>query len=461
MHAMMNTMLSTDSRFRPSSPRAPHVTTLPAAVLALLVGAFLLTGCGGSGGTPQDAAASQDEHTEEQHNQDEHAGEPSHTGEAEHAGEGEHAGEETHAGGGEHAVEVRAVELTPDQVQALGIRVDTLRAGSASSAISRPASVMFDLDRVANQGPRVEGKVRRVTVDLGDRVEAGQTLAIMSSVELGKAKAQYLTAKAHLNTRRRAYEREQQLYADSISSEAALLEAQAAFEEAQANLTSARETLRLYGLSEEEVESDDAHGEPLSHFHVRTPIAGIVQKRDASPGQTLSSQETPFHVADPSRMWVMIDAYERDAALLQSGQPVTLTVRSQPGRAFEGTVDFVSYQLDEETRTMRVRAVVDNADGQLRAGMYGQATIQTDATVERALVSTDAVQTIDGQPMVFVPGDQEGHFRAVRVQTGQESQSGFIEILDGLRPGERAVTQGAFDLKAALTSSTRSAAHSH
>jgi cobalt-zinc-cadmium efflux system membrane fusion protein len=434
---MINTMLSTNARFRLSSPHALRTAALPPFLFALLVATLLLTGCGGSGDTPQNAAASKTQQSQEQHEEDGHAGEDEHAGEA------------------------RAVELTPDQVQAIGIRVDTLRAGSASSAISRPASVMFDLDRIANQGPRVEGKVRRVNVDLGDRVEAGQTLAIMSSVELGKAKAEYLTAKAHLNTRRRAYEREQQLYADSISSEAALLEAQAAFEEAQANLTSARETLRLYGLSEEEVESDDAHGELLSHFHVRTPIAGVVQKRDASPGQTLNSQDTPFHVADPSRMWVMIDAYERDAAVLQAGQPVSLTVRSQPGQTFEGQVDFVSYQLDEETRTMRVRAVVDNADGQLRAGMYGQATLQTDATVERALVSTDAVQTIDGQPMVFVPGDQEGHFRAVRVRTGEESQSGFVEILAGLRPGDRAVTQGAFDLKATLTASGRSAAHSH
>jgi cobalt-zinc-cadmium efflux system membrane fusion protein len=62
---------------------------------------------------------------------------------------------------------------------------------------------------------------------------------------------------------------------------------------------------------------------------------------------------------------------------------------------------------------------------------------------------------------VFVPGDQEGHFRAVRVRTGEESQSGFVEILAGLRPGDRAVTQGAFDLKATLTASGRSAAHSH
>ena len=283
----------------------------------------------------------------------------------------------------------------------------------------------------------------------------------MNSVELGRARAQYLVAQARLNTRRRTYEREQQLYADSISSEAALLETQAAFEEAQAELTSARETLRLYGLNNEEIEAADSNDKPLSHFHVRTPIAGTVQQRNLSPGETITPQQTPFRVADPSRMWVMIDAYERDAAALQVGQSVTLTVRSQPGRSFEGRVDFVSQTLDPETRTMRVRAQVDNSDGELRAGMYGRARIQTDAAIERSLILTDAVQTIDGESVVFVPGDENGHFRAVGVRTGEESQDGRVELVAGLRPGDVAVTRGAFDLKATLTASGRSAAHNH
>ena len=413
-------MLSTFTLSTNQSRRATSQRTVSFALLALLMAALVLAGCGGSEATPQDAAA-QDQPTEDQHAEEQ----PNRGGAC---GEDEHAGEEGHAG------EARAVELTGDQVEAFGIRVDTLRAGSASSAIRRPASVMFDLDRVAKKGPRVEGKVLSVSVDLGERVEAGQTLALMSSVELGRARAQYLTDQARLKTRRRAYEREQQLYADSISSEAALLEAQAAFEEAQAELTSARETLRLYGLDVEEIEESEANDKPLSHFHVRTPIAGVVQQRNLSPGETITPQQTPFHVADPSRMWVMIDAYERDAAALQVGQPVTLTVRSQPGRSFEGRVDFVSQTLDPETRTMRVRAQVDNPNGQLRAGMYGRARIQTDATIKRSLIPADAVQTIDGESVVFVPGDENGHFRAVEVRTGEESQDGMVELVAGSGP---------------------------
>jgi cobalt-zinc-cadmium efflux system membrane fusion protein len=353
------------------------------------------------------------------------------------------------------------VAIGADKADALGIRVDTLRAGSATGTVSRPATVRFDPDRVAMVGPRVEGKVVRVTKDLGDRVQAGEPVAVLSSVALGRAKSRYLTAQARLRAQRRAFEREQALRADSISSEAALLEARAQFEEARAEFRAAKETLRLYGLSDADVAPAGERSLPISHFRVTSPVAGTLQKRDVSPGQTVGAQETPFHVTGSSKMWVMIDGYERDVPVVTEGQRVDLTVSSLPDARFEGRIDFVSQALDDETRTLRLRAVVPNPEGRLRDGMYGRAHISTEATVERALISTDAVQTVDGTPMVFVPGHENGHFRAVRVRLGQESQGGMVELVSGLQPGDVAVTQGAFNLKATLTSGSRSAAHSH
>lgn len=415
---------------------SPHPSRFVLPVTSLLLALLMLTGCGGSEATPQEPQ--QDASREQQSTSPDESG---------------HSEEEPHA--------ARAVALQPEQMQSLGIQIDTLERGSATSTLSRPASVQFDPDRTAKVGPRIEAKVVRVVKDLGERVAAGEAIAVMSSVDLGKAKAQYLTARARLKTHHRAYEREQGLYADSISSEATLLEAEAQFEEARAELRAARETLRLYGLTETDVETAGESSTPLSYFRVTSPISGVLQQRDAAPGETIGSQETPFHVANPSQMWVMIAAYERDVPVVRPGQRVALSVRSLPETSFEGRVDFVAQMLDPETRTLRVRAVVLNADGLLRDGMYGQARIYTDAQVERALVPTDAVQTIGGESFVFVPGGENGHFRAVPVRTGDESQNGMVELVAGLRPGDVAVTRGAFDLKAALTSSTRSASHGH
>lgn len=368
------------------------------------------------------------------------------------------SGEDPHGEQGEHT---RALHLSAGQRDRLGVEVAELEGGAASGSLERPARVMFNLDRVARVGPRVPAKVVRVVRDLGDRVRAGEPIAVMSSVELGRAKADFLTARARFETAREAYRREQELRGRDISSEADLLEARASFREARAARNAAREALRLYGLSRGAIDAIEAGTEePLSHFWLSSPVDGVIQQRDLAPGQSVGPRETPVHVSNLDSLWVMIDAFERDVPVLTEGQAVDLTVRSLPDTSFTGETDWVSYRLDEETRTIRVRAVVENDAGQLRAGMFGNARIQPEGEVEYAMVPVDAVQTVEDRQVVFVPAEESGVFRTVEVRTGAEN-AGRVEIVSGLEPGDRAVVAGAFELKSVLTSRTRSAAHSH
>lgn len=359
---------------------------------------------------------------------------------------------------GEHAEEVH---LSDKQRQSLGIKVETLEAGSATSTIARPASITYDLDRIAKVGPRIEAKVVKVLKDLGERVNEGEAIALMSSVELGKAKADYIRLKARLKAEQARYKREQSLYDQEISSQAELLEAEANFQEARAELNAAAEALRLYGLSKPEIQNIEAGGDqPLSYFYLSSPTQGVIQERNLSPGQTISSNEVPIHVADLSRVWVMIDAYEQDIPYIEKGQKVEIKVRSIDGQTFGGTTNWISYALEKETRTMPVRAVVENQSGLLKAGMFGTARIFTGKQRNTAMIPVDAIQTIEGEDMVFVPGDEAGSFRPVAVMLGDENE-GLVEIASGLQPGDEAVIAGAFDLKSALTAKTRSAAHGH
>ena len=159
-------------------------------------------------------------------------------------------------------------------------------------------------------------------------------------------------------------------------------------------------------------------------------------------------------------MWVFIEAYEQDLARLKTGLAVSLSVRALPGETFEGKTDWVSSELDEQARTVRVRATVPNPDGKLRAGMFGTARIQADSQQSYALVPIDAVQTIEGEDVVFIPGGEANEFEAVEVVIGSEGD-GQIEIRQGLMPGDSVVTVGAFDLNSALSAGSRSAEHSH
>jgi cobalt-zinc-cadmium efflux system membrane fusion protein len=426
------------------SPR-DAARALPIAGLMLILG-LLALGCG-------DGSARPDGGSEAGVSADTAAREAGHA-------EGQHQGGK-HTQGGRDEGHTERVHLSDQQRGRLGVKVAEVSAGAASGSLERPARVMFNRDRVARVGPRVSAKVVRVVRDLGARVRQGEPIAVMSSVKLGKAKADFLTARARLETRREEYHREQKLHNRDISSEADLLEARAAFREARAELNAAREALRLYGLSRDEIDAVEAGTEePLSHFRLSSPVDGVVQKRDLSPGQSVGPQETPVHVANLDSLWVMIDAFERDVPVLSEGQRVELTVRSLPDTTFRARTDWVSYRLEEDTRTLRVRAVVENDGNLLRAGMFGTARIRPEGEVQYAMVPVDAVQTVGGRDVVFVPGDEPGSFRPVEVKTGAENE-GRVEILSGLRPGDRAVVAGAFELKSVLTSRTRSAAHSH
>lgn len=353
------------------------------------------------------------------------------------------------------------VHLSKEQVVSLNIQVDTLRAGSASSAIERPASVKYDMDRIAKVGPRMEAKVVKVLKDLGDYVEEGDPIAQMSSVGLGKIKADYIRLRASYKKEEAHFQREKSLYQQDISSQAELLQAEFEYEEAKAELDAASEALRLYGLSKGDIQGIKAGSDtPLSYFYLSSPLNGTIQQRDLSPGQTIRSGETPVHVADLSKVWVMIDGYEQDIRYLETDQDVELSIRSIPGNIFEGTTDWISYELGKETRTLPVRALFDNPDGKLRAGMFGIARIYTNSDETDALVPVDAIQKIEGSDQVFVPGEAPGSFRPVVVTLGNE-HDGFVEVRSGLTPGDTAVVSGAFDLKSALTAAMRSAAHGH
>lgn len=401
------------------------------SIWLMLALALVLAGCGANEG------ASQEEGTQ---------------------GTEEHA---AHESKGEHEEGGREIHLSDSQLQRLDVEVGKAGAGQATAVIEAPATVRFDADRVARIGPRLSAKVVEVIADLGEAVEAGDPVAVMDSVALGKAKARHLTTKARLETARAEYEREKGLAEKQIASEAELLEAKAKLAEARAEHDAADEELRLYGLSPEQIDAVRAdQDEPLSRYVLTTPIAGVIQQRDLVPGETVGADETPIHVVDTNRMWVMIEAYEQDLLGLKSGLPMSLSVRPLPERNFEGRIDWISRELDEQSRTVRVRASVANPEGLLRAGMFGTARIATDSQRQYAMVPVDAVQSLGDDDVVFVPGDEQGAFRAVAVDLGAEG-GGRIEVRRGLQPGDAVVVAGAFDLKSALTASERSAAHSH
>jgi cobalt-zinc-cadmium efflux system membrane fusion protein len=359
-----------------------------------------------------------------------------------------------------HADEVGIIELSDDDIAALGITVDAVDSGPVDGEVELPAEVRFDQTRLAHVSPRVSGIVHAVHVTEGDAVETGQLLAVLDSRALADAKAGYLSALARLDLNQSRFERERRLWEQQISAEQDFLDARQALEESRIEVRSARQQLEALGV-DEAARATLASGtdQPLTRYALAAPISGIVIERHAVLGEVIEEGAQPpaFIIADTSTVWVDAAIYGADLDQLRAGSPVRIDP-GDGGPEIVSEIAFVSPQLGESTRTGRARIVLDNAGERLRPGMF--VTVHAEALAARAStrVPASALQTIDGADAVFVRTDHGFEVRPVRI--GRRSDR-FAEILAGVEPGERIATAGAFALKSELQKGEFEDGHAH
>lgn len=403
----------------------------------VLLAMLALTGCG-------DDSANKQHQGHDQHKQEQSSGE-----QAKEAGKG-----------GEHKEEKkgRHIRLTAEQRAELELNRVTARAGRANDVITVPATTRFNQDRISHVGPLLSGRVREVRVDPGQTVAAGDALAVLDSPELGDARARFLRLQAERQAARADYQRQQRLAKQDIASEAELLDARARFQARRAELRAARAGLRAMGMSAEAIDGLE-QSDDLTRYVLTSPQAGVVEKRAVAPGERIRDHESPFLIVQTDSLWILGQVPEQSAQLVETGQQMSFSSDAESAAHLEGRIDWVARHLDDKTRTLKVRAVVDNPAG-VKANQFGQLKILRSVDNPVPMVPVDAVQRLNGKPHVFVPGDKDGVFRAVGVTTGAEGQ-GLVEITAGLEAGTKVIARGAFDLKSALTAGGRSAKHSH
>lgn len=345
---------------------------------------------------------------------------------------------EEHAEEGEPGAAI--VELDSAALAMAGIvqgEADTVQ----STVLPATGTITYDQNRVSHLGPRTEGRILSLRADLGERVRSGQVLAVLESPEVGATRADLHEAEAMLEIARENYDRERRLEEQGISSRRELLEAERELRQAEAALLRAGERLQALGAG---------HGEG-SQFGVTSPFEGVVVEKHATRGEVVGPSDQLFTVADLGRLWIELDVYERDLRRVALGQPVQVTTTAFPDRTFEGEIVYIGDILDPVRRTVRARVEVENPGGALRPGMFARAAIRVAGASTVVVVPRQAVQTVDGRQIVWIPGDERGHFMARPVEVGQTLEGNRVEILSGLEPGERIVTEGAFTLKAQLS----------
>jgi cobalt-zinc-cadmium efflux system membrane fusion protein len=312
------------------------------------------------------------------------------------------------------------------------------------------AETDYDANRYAEVSPRVSGFLREVRADLGKAVEAGEVLAVVDSAEVSAAKSQYLSAEAALKLARDTFDRTQSLAQSNAVAPKDLTQALATYNQAEAAMLDARQKLRNFGFAEGELARILRDRDTGSELPIVSPIAGTVVVRHAVRGEAVQATSQLFAVSDMSTMWLWVDVYEADIGSISTGQEVAFTISGTEGPPFPGRVTWVGTEVNDRTRTTRVRADLANPDGRLRANQFGRAQVRVGPEHDALVVPKDAVQRKDGVDVVFLPV-ADGRYRPQRVVTKASAKKGHVEITWGLKPGDRVVTTGAFLLKTEIT----------
>jgi cobalt-zinc-cadmium efflux system membrane fusion protein len=339
-------------------------------------------------------------------------------------------------------------EGKPDGLLALG----SVKRVKAQTLLLLNGEIALNANTQARVAPRVSGIVRDIRADLGAAVEKGDTLFDIESPELARAAGAYRKYTALAALALKNLERERALAEKQISPQADVVEAQMRYDEYRIELDAAAGELAVMGLDAASIAALAADGSPgrVGTLPVRAPLSGTVIERHLTPGGVVETGAGLLTVADLSTVWVWLSLYERDLARLLDEtrkSPVRVRVRTAafPDAAFEGVIDLVGTQVDEDDRTVKVRATLKNPDGRLRPGMFCTADAVYETADQVLAVPKSALMADEGVSFVF-RRIRDGYVLRTDVKPGRVFADS-VEILDGIAEGETVVTDGAFVCK--------------
>jgi len=314
--------------------------------------------------------------------------------------------------------------------------------------------LVWDDDATARVFTPFAGIVRKLLVQVNDPVTNGMALAEIQSAEFGQAQADARKAESDFRRTERNLNRLRELFDHGAAPRKDLESAEADFASAQAEQERAESRLAIYGVLTTSTNRD---------FLLPSPLNGFLVERNVTPGQEVRPDQmlanvpqftAPlFTISDPSKLWVWLDVTESYLQLVHKGQELTIRSRAFPDQTFKGTLDLIGDSLDPTTRAVRARGTVDNRSRLLKAEQYVTVEIP-DAAATSLQVPSKAVFLRDNQYYVFLE-TSAGQFQRQAVKLGSERE-GKVAILDGLRHGQRLVTDGCLLLQSLIESPPQS-----
>ncbi|HEY6807117.1 MAG TPA: efflux RND transporter periplasmic adaptor subunit [Pyrinomonadaceae bacterium] len=356
-----------------------------------------------------------------------------------------------------------AQTAAPSSTANQSIETETVTPQTITGTIIATGKILAAEDRTAVIGPVNSGRIVRLYAGQGSHVKKGQKLADLESSDIDQAESDYLKALADAENARRTgaaeiklaqetYDRTKMLYEKTIvpgknlqaadhDLEVAKAAAASSLASTKAALTAARRRLQILGMSSADIDALSTKQDLGAVFSLKSPIDGIVVERNATIGATVGTDASLFKIIDISRIWVDASVFEKDLERVRNGQEVKLSVTAFPGSTFSGRVILISTVVDPESRTVKVRTEVPNADGRLKPDMFANVQIVTDQN--RAAISIPQAAVLDdgGKSVVFVA--ENGEYKKRQVTEGIKGND-RVEIIDGLKSGDKVVIKGNY-----------------
>lgn len=336
------------------------------------------------------------------------------------------------------------ISLTPEAVKLAGIETTEVSMRLLKIENSFPGKVSVDETRLAHVGPRIAGRAVEVYANLGDIIKKGQPVAVIDSPELGEAQSQYLKAKTNLQVAEKSYERAKIVLEGKVISTGEFQRREGEYLSASTEAKTAEDRLHLLGMTDDEVSAIGKGHTISSRVAIYAPVTGTVIERHLTLGEVVEPAKALFTITDLSNLWVIADIPENDISMVKKGQKVSVAVPSYPDAEFIGKVTYISDTIDPASRTVKVRAEVENPKGILKPEMFATVKIGT-GKMDALAIPESAVQREGEKTIVFV-AEGENTFEKRVVTLGPEVD-GHHQILSGIEKGERIVTKGAFTLK--------------
>jgi len=361
------------------------------------------------------------------------------------------------------------IVLSEPKLANMQLQFEQAKAGPLVRAVSATGSVGYDQLHLARIRPMARGRIETLDVNAGDRVVAGQRLAVLDNFDLSAAHSKAVSAEAALNQAKAqlvaasaAYDRATNLIRNDLVTQAELVARRATMATMEADVRTKEAELRQYQQEEARLApvrpaaapTGASSDQPLldSRGAIVAPFAGVVDSVSISQGEIIDPATPIFTVSDLSTVWVQADVAERDLGAVKVGDAVEVRVSAFPGRVFAGRVTYIPDQIESATGMAKVRLELPNPDGALRVNMFATVTILSPQDGDAVLVPSSSLQEVNKQSVVFVPtGD--GRFAWRAVHTGLVA-NGKTQITSGLAAGTPVVGEGSYWLKAALMQST-------